>query len=80
MVSQIRQSLFRQTCFCSEFVKVVTRQCFPPYSNQWHVTGLAKMDQVYLIINGKYLGFYIVHLCSVTYVNVTIKFQYHSFK
>ena len=31
MVSQIRQSLFRQTCFCSEFIKVATRQCFPLY-------------------------------------------------
>ena len=31
MVSQIHQSLFRQTCFCSEFVKVATRQCFPLY-------------------------------------------------
>ena len=28
---QIRQSLFRQLCFCSEFAKVCTHQSFPPY-------------------------------------------------
>ena len=28
---QIRQSLFRQLCFCSEFTKVCTYQSFPLY-------------------------------------------------
>ena len=30
---QIRQSLFRQLCFCSKFAKVCTHQSFPPYGS-----------------------------------------------
>ena len=32
---QIRQSLFRQLCFCSEFSKVCTHQSFPLYGIMW---------------------------------------------
>ena len=43
---QIRQSLFHQLCFCSEFTKVCTHQSFPLYgivdlANQLPPTNLA---------------------------------------
>jgi len=31
MAPQIHQSLFHQTCFCSESTKVANHQCFPLY-------------------------------------------------
>ena len=42
---QIRQSLFRQLCFCSEFAKVCTHQSFPPYGTLCTKTLVAYMHK-----------------------------------
>ena len=50
---QIRQNLFHQLCFCSEFVKVYTHQSFPLYD-----TTLQTLSTTFIVSNSYYVILY----------------------